>query len=121
MNFCVTCPQEILGFMSVTLALRPEPKERAEQQSQQQDSKAVAALESQAVARGLGMVLQLDIAMDAPVIVMPRGSESKDKVRLPVCRLQDADSGITLSLMHALQWHHAGPNSSGFGCSILIC
>ena len=80
------CLQEILGFISVTLALRPEPKERAVQQSQQQDNKAVTALESQAVARGLGTVLQLDVAMDAPVIVMPRSSESKDKVRLCASR-----------------------------------
>jgi hypothetical protein len=94
MTFPVACLQEILGFISVTLALRPEPKERALPQPQQQDNRGIAALESQAVARSLGMVLQLDIAMDAPVIVMPRSSESKDKVRLYVCRWREADAGI---------------------------
>ena len=71
----------MLGYISVTLALRPEPKERAVQPPPQQEGKGMAAaLESQAVARSLGTVLQLDVAMDAPVIVMPRSSESKDKV-----------------------------------------
>lgn len=74
----------MLGYIGVTLALRPEAKERATQPApQQQDSKAVAALEAQAVARSLGTVLQLDVAMEAPVIVMPRNSESKDKVQRP--------------------------------------
>lgn len=72
----------MLGYIGVTLALRPEPKERMLQPApQHQDGKAMAALESQAAACSPGTVLQLDVAMEAPVIVMPRNSESKDKVQ----------------------------------------
>lgn len=82
---CTTsvCTQEILGYIGVTLALRPEAKERIAQPATGQEAAgAVATLEAQAMARSLGTVLQLDVAMEAPVIVMPRNSESEDKVRL---------------------------------------
>jgi len=72
----------------VTLALRPEAKLRAAPlPASQQAGRAVAALEAQAVAAGLGTVLQLDLAMEAPVIVMPRNSDSEDKVRAGHCKI----------------------------------
>lgn len=55
----------------------------------------MAALESQAQA----VVLQLDVKMEAPVIIMPRSSDSDDKARKPRrLSLESQNNVCTLSL-----------------------
>ncbi len=75
--------QEVLGYIAVLLALRPEPKPRAgavlSTVQQGGTESRIAALESQAQA----VVLQLDVRMEAPVITMPRSSDSDDKASPP--------------------------------------
>ena len=106
--------QEILQYVSVMLALRPP----AIQQQSQQDSVpalatatgpgAVSASEaaqthrlehsSEAVAEGdkaMGAIIQMDIEMEAPVISMPRSSDSEDSLQI--------DLGF-LSLHNSLKW-----------------
>lgn len=75
--------QEVLGYIAVLLALRPKPKPRAgavlSTVQQGGTESRIAALESQAQA----VVLQLDVRMEAPVITMPRSSDSDDKASPP--------------------------------------
>ena len=89
--------QEILGYISLTLALRPPPlptaaAAAADAVANRATAAATAALQSE-LARGMGMVLQLDVQMEAPVIVMPRNSDGADKVR-SLCGAAAAPLGV---------------------------
>ena len=73
--------QEVLAYISLTLALRPPalPSRAAAALSDRASAAAAAAVHAELV-RGMGTVLQLDVRMEAPVIVMPRDSSSPNKV-----------------------------------------
>lgn len=106
--------QELLQYVSVMLALRPAPIQHQSQQSgvpalatasgsettlasgetQAQNSETSPA----AIAEGskeVGAILQMDIEMEAPVISMPRSSDSEDSLQI--------DLGF-LSLHNSLKW-----------------
>lgn len=75
--------QEVLGYISLALAMRPPPLPRlaaAADASEAERAAATAAPQQAEEAQSMGIVLQLDVSMDAPIIVMPRNSESADKV-----------------------------------------
>ena len=75
--------QELLGYISLTLALRPPVLQpRAAAAATERASAAASAALQAELQRGMGTVLQLDVSMEAPVIVMPRNSDSPDKVRV---------------------------------------
>ena len=80
--------QEVLGYISLTLALRPPllQSRAGAAVSDRASAAATAALQAE-LQRGMGTVLQLDVSMEAPVIIMPRNSESPDKVRVAVVTL----------------------------------
>lgn len=106
--------QEILQYVSVMLALRPPA---IQQQSQQGGVPALATAtgpgaiqtseaaqthrlenSSDGVAEGnkeVGAIIQMDIEMEAPVISMPRSSDSEDSLQI--------DLGF-LSLHNSLKW-----------------
>lgn len=105
--------QEILQYVSVMLTLRPPA---IEQQAQQKGVAALAtsnvaeatgAPGSQAAGAGgsptavpegskeVGAILQMDIEMEAPVISMPRSSDSEDSLQI--------DLGF-LNLHNSLKW-----------------
>ena len=75
--------QELLGYISLTLALRPPalPSRGAATTVTDRASAAAASAVQAELLRGMGTVLQLDVTMEAPVITMPRNSSSPDKVR----------------------------------------
>ena len=74
--------QELLGYISLTLALRPPPlQSRAGTALTDRATAAASAAMQAELQRGMGTVLQLDVSMEAPVIIMPRNSDSPDKVR----------------------------------------
>ena len=73
--------QELLGYISLTLALRPpELPARGTATATDRASAAAASAVQAELLRGMGTVLQLDVSMEAPVITMPRNSSSPDKV-----------------------------------------
>ncbi len=96
--------QEILQYISVMLVLRPPPIEQQIQQSgvpALATSSGVEATKAESdggvktigqsgtapaaapeASQEVGAVLQLDIEMEAPVISMPRNSDSQDSVQL---------------------------------------
>ena len=105
--------QEILQYVSVMLTLRPPA---IEQQAQQKGvsalatsniAKAAERTEPQAARDGrssaavpegskeVGAILQMDIEMEAPVISMPRSSDSEDSLQI--------DLGF-LNLHNSLKW-----------------
>ena len=105
--------QEILQYVSVMLTLRPPA---IEQQAQQKGVSALATstiakapetTEPQAAQEGrgsiavpegnkeVGAILQMDIEMEAPVISMPRSSDSEDSLQI--------DLGF-LNLHNSLKW-----------------
>lgn len=105
--------QEILQYVSVMLTLRPPA---IEQQAQQKGASALATssiatatetVEPQATRDGrsstavpegnkeVGAILQMDIEMEAPVISMPRSSDSEDSLQI--------DLGF-LNLHNSLKW-----------------
>ena len=73
--------QEVLGYISLTLALRPPalPSRAAAALTDRASAAAASAVQAELL-RGMGTVLQLDVSMEAPVITMPRDSGSPDKV-----------------------------------------
>ena len=73
--------QELLAYISLTLALRPPalPSRSSAAATDRASAAASAAVQAELL-RGMGTVLQLDVSMEAPVIVMPRNSSSPDKV-----------------------------------------
>ena len=81
--------QEVLAYISLTLALRPPslPSRAAAAVTDRASAAAAAAVQAELL-RGMGTVLQLDVSMEAPVIVMPRNSSSPDKVDAHAGRLQ---------------------------------
>lgn len=111
--------QEVLQYVSVLLVLQPAPIQNQDQRAdvpalatakaagaeavEEADrqtvgsSSAAAATQAPAVegAQEVGMVLQMDIDMEAPVISMPRNSDSQDCVQL--------DLG-SFSLRNSLKW-----------------
>ena len=104
--------QEILQYVSVLLALRPPP---IQQQIQQTGVPALATASAGGTAepqseapkdpeqsgttpeasKEVGAVVQMDIEMEAPVISMPRSSDSQDSVQL--------DLGF-VNLHNSLKW-----------------
>ena len=108
--------QEILQYVSVMLALRPPPIQQQVQQSgvaalatssgvetaAADKDKASAPGQSETApasategAKQVGAVIQMDIEMEAPVISMPRNSDSQDSVQL--------DLGF-VNLHNSLRW-----------------
>ncbi len=76
--------QDLLGYISLTLALRPPalPSRGTATTVTDRASAAAASAVQAELQRGMGTVLQLDVTMEAPVITMPRNSSSPDKVCL---------------------------------------
>ena len=88
--------QEILQYVSVLLALRPPP---IQQQIQQAGVPALATASAGETAEtnkeSSKESVQMDIEMEAPVISMPRSSDSQDSVQL--------DLGF-VNLHNSLKW-----------------
>jgi hypothetical protein len=96
--------QEVLGYISLTLALRPPPlQSRAGAAMTDRASAAASAALQAELQRGMGTVLQLDVSMEAPVIIMPRNSDSPDKARGAVLALPVQLSIICYALRCTVQ------------------
>lgn len=110
--------QEVLVYISLALAMRPArllgpgasagtgsgPKAGILRENQGAAGIGGAGVAASAAATTtMGTVLQLDVTMDAPIIVMPRDSESADKVcshngvcaQLSILQCTGASNGIS--------------------------
>lgn len=72
--------QEVLGYLSVLLALRPEEKQSPISGPSHDVHSGLSTMEQAQKSAAAAVVLQLDVTMEAPVIITPRCSDSDDKV-----------------------------------------
>ena len=71
----------MLGYVTVLLALRPPAQQLINRRQRHEEHHSKIGVEEQPpLAAAAAVVLQLDLKMDAPIIVMPRSSDSNDKV-----------------------------------------
>jgi len=91
--------QELLRYISVLLALQPRLDDGAASTDAQPDGAASSAGAAQAGGgrggKAVGTLLLLDVEMAAPVITMPRCSDSRDALEVDLGHLQ---------LRNALTW-----------------